>query len=58
MLKGIVWNETVYLYKMDLALNNRQMFLCHKLQPNNQRTKHKEIYAQIKIAHETIILTA
>ena len=29
MLNWIVWNRTVYMYKMDLALNNQQRLLCH-----------------------------
>ena len=29
-LNWIVWNKTEYLYKMDLALNNQQRFICHK----------------------------
>ena len=32
MLNWIVWNRTDYLYKMDLALNNLQMLICHKTQ--------------------------
>ena len=32
MLYWIVWNRTVYMYKLDLALNNLQW--CHKIQPN------------------------
>ena len=36
MLNWIVWNRTVYLYKMDLALNNllRWYIIKHK-QPTN-----------------------
>ena len=36
MLKWTVWNRTVYLYKMDLALNNLQRLICHKTQSNKQ----------------------
>ena len=35
MLNWIVWNRTVYLYKIDLALNNIQRLICHKTQPTN-----------------------
>ena len=34
MLNWIFWNRTVYLYKMDLALNNLQRLICHKTQTN------------------------
>ena len=30
MLNWIVWNKTVYLRKMDLALNNLQRLICYK----------------------------
>ena len=33
MLNWITWNRSVYMYKMDLALNNLQWFICHKTQP-------------------------
>ena len=36
MLNWIVWNRTVYLYKMDLALNNLRKLICHKTQPTNE----------------------
>ena len=32
----MVWNRIDYLYKMDLALNNLQMFICHKPESTNQ----------------------
>ena len=35
MLNWIVWNRTVHLYKIDLALNNQQKF--HKTQTNIAR---------------------
>ena len=38
MLNWIVWNRTVYVYKMDLALNNLQTFIC----PKTQTYKHTE----------------
>ena len=34
MRNWIVWNRTVYMYKMDLALNNLQWLMCHKTKPN------------------------
>ena len=33
MLNWIVCNRTDYLYKKNLALNNRQRLICHKTQP-------------------------
>ena len=39
MLNWIVWNRTVYLYKMDLALNNLQRLICHKTQINTHSEK-------------------
>ena len=30
MLNWIVLNKTVFMYKMDLALNNLQWLICHK----------------------------
>ena len=36
MLEWIVWNRTVYMYKMYLALDNLQWLICHK-------TKSKQI---------------
>ena len=30
MLNWIVWNGTVYMYKMDLVLTNLQWLMCHK----------------------------
>ena len=35
ILNWIVWNRTIYI-KMDLALNNLQKLICHKIQPTNQ----------------------
>ena len=34
MLNWIVWNRTDNFYKMDLALSNLQMLICHKAQLN------------------------
>ena len=36
MLNWIVCNRTVYVYKMDLALNNLQWLICHKKHKPNQ----------------------
>ena len=36
MLNWVVWNWTVYLYKIDLALNNLKILIYHKFQPTNQ----------------------
>ena len=37
MLNWIVLNRTDFFYiKMDLALNNLQKLICHKIQPTNQ----------------------
>ena len=41
MLNWIVKNKTVYLYKMDLALNNQQILICHKT------LKHKSFSKKI-----------
>ena len=35
MLNKIVWNRTLYLYKMDLALNNLQKLIYNKTQTTN-----------------------
>ena len=34
MLNWIVWNRTVFMNKMDLALNNLQRLMCHKTKSN------------------------
>ena len=34
ILNWLVWNKTVYMYKMDLALNNLLCLMCHKTKPN------------------------
>ena len=42
MLNWTVSNRTVYLYKMDVALNNLQWLICYKTQtnqPTNNLTK-------------------
>ena len=36
MLNGIVWNRTVYLFKMGLALNNLKRLIYHKTQRKKQ----------------------
>ena len=38
MLKWIVWNRTVYMYKMDLALNEQQWLMGHKTKPNQTKS--------------------
>ena len=38
MLKWIVWNRTVYLYKIDLALNNLQGWYAIKPKQTNEQT--------------------
>ena len=37
ILNWIVWNR-IFFIKMDLALNNQQRLICHKIQPTNQPT--------------------
>ena len=27
----------MHMYEQDLALNNLEMFICHKIQPNTQK---------------------
>ena len=34
MLNWIVWNRTVYMFKMDSALNIQQWLIYHKTKPN------------------------
>ena len=47
MLNWIVWNRTDYLYKMDLALDNQQILICHKHnQPPHTHT-HAFIYTHV-----------
>ena len=36
----IVWNKTVYMYKMDLILNNLQWLICHKTKLNQTSIDH------------------
>ena len=40
MLNSTVWNKTIFL-KIDLALNNLQMLICHKTQTANQPINNK-----------------
>ena len=35
MLNWIVWNRTIYMYKLDLALNNQQWLICHQTKQNS-----------------------
>ena len=37
MLNWIVWKKTVYMSKMDLALNNLQWLICHKAKLNKTK---------------------
>ena len=37
MLNWIVWNRTVHTYKMNLALNNRQLLIYHKSKTNQTK---------------------
>ena len=49
MLNWIVWNRTVYLSKIDMALNNQQMLICHKTQTNKkniQATFVRKLYSK------------
>ena len=46
MLNWIVWNICI---KMDLALNNLQMLICHKIQPTNHIYIYIYIYMRIMI---------
>ena len=43
MLNWIVWNRTNHLYKMDLALNNLERLICHKIK-TNKRTKERQTH--------------
>ena len=45
MLNWIVWNRTFFI-KIDLALNNIQRLICHKIQPTNQPTLKQDIYIE------------
>ena len=35
MLNWIIWNRTVYMYKINLAFNNQLCLICHKTKPKN-----------------------
>ena len=37
MLNWIVWNRTVYLYKMDFELFKPQSLICHKTKPKQTK---------------------
>ena len=37
MQNWIVWNKTVYMYKMDLVLTDTQWLICHKTKPNQTK---------------------
>ena len=38
ILNWIVWNRTVYMSEMDLALNNLQWLIRHKTKPKETHT--------------------
>ena len=38
MLNWIVWNRTVYMYKIDLVLNNLEWLICHKIKTKSLST--------------------
>ena len=40
MLDWIIWNRIICI-KMDLTLNGLQRLICHKTQPTNNQSKHK-----------------
>ena len=50
----IIWNRIVYLYKMDLALNNLQKLICHKNQPTNEPL-HNRDFETFSIAFRALI---
>ena len=50
MLNCIVWNRTVYLYKMGLALNNLKQLICHKIQTKKNKQKDEHT-VQFSISH-------
>ena len=37
MLNWIIWNRTIYMYKMNLTLNNLQWLICHKTKLNQAK---------------------
>ena len=43
--KGIVWNRTAYMFKMDLALNNLIWLMCHK----TKYQSHLIIFHELKM---------
>ena len=49
MLTCIVWNRTVYMYKMDLELNNLQWLICHQTKPNQAIFLSLSLYIYIYI---------
>ena len=50
MLNGIVLNRTLYMYKMDLALDNLQWLICLKTKPNQGG---KNSYKQWCLGYDT-----
>ena len=53
MLNWIVWNRTVYLFKMDLALNNLQRWIYYKTLPNKQNLPFPHTHANKQTNKET-----
>ena len=47
MLNWIVLKRTDYLHKMDLALNNLQRLICHKIQQTKLNQMHFSVIAKI-----------
>ena len=43
MLNWISWNKTVYMYKMDLALNNLHWIICYKTKPNQTKPNQTKL---------------
>ena len=47
LLNWFVWNRTVYMYKMDLVLNNLQWLMCHKTKSNQTKPNTSVCSTQI-----------
>ena len=56
-LNWIVWNWTVYMYKIDLALNNLQWLICHKTEPNQTKPNQTIPNEYIWYSHCSGLLT-
>ena len=55
MLVWTAWNRTVYLYKMDLILNNQQSLKCHKIQRTKQTNETNQLLLKNKFDPKCII---